>query len=99
MADETRQPEHDFVLDERIVAYFLGHLPEVESEALEAELFAEAEVGARAFAIEDELVNDYARGGLSPAQRAAFEQHYLVTDERLERLEFARKLQQQLDTD
>ena len=95
MADELRHSEQDLTGDERLAAYFLGELPEEEGEIIERQLFNDTELAARAFAVEDELVNDYARGGLSPAQRRAFEQNYLVTEERQARLEFARNLVKQ----
>lgn len=89
MANHSQQSGHETA---RLAAYFLATLPAAESEAVEAELYANPDLAATAFAIEDELVNDYARGALSTTERRAFEQNYLVTDERRARLATARAL-------
>jgi hypothetical protein len=43
--------------------------------------------------VEEELIDDYARGELDDSDRADFERHFLCTDERRGMLEFARALQ------
>ena len=41
---------------------------------------------------EEELIDDYVAGGLTPDERTRFEQHFLVTEERRSQLRFARAL-------
>lgn len=70
--------------------YFLGQLPDAQVDAIERAYFAkETELDALA-AVEDELIDDYLSGRLSPEQRARFESHYLVSDVHVRRVAIAR---------
>jgi anti-sigma-K factor RskA len=85
-----------WINDALIVSYFLGRLSEEESARLEDLCFEDEAVAERVFAIESELIDDYLRGALPPEERRLFECNYLVTDQRLERLEFAAAFRRQV---
>jgi hypothetical protein len=72
--------------------YLLGALPESEQVALEQQFFADGEMLDHVWAVENELVDGYVRGQLSPAERQQFEQHYLASPGHRERVAFARTL-------
>ena len=57
--------------------YLLGSLPETEANALEEQYFVDSEAFERVWAAENELVDDYAAGRLTPDERRRFEEHYL----------------------
>jgi hypothetical protein len=78
--------------DDRAVRYLLDELPEADREAFEDEYFGEEGVYGALLAAEDDLIDRYCEDGLTPDQRARFEQRYLTTEEGRERLEFARAL-------
>jgi anti-sigma factor RsiW len=60
-----------------LTQYLLGELPEDEKLRLEEEFFTADEAFQQLLALEDELRYDYARGGLTAAQRHQFEQRFL----------------------
>ena len=79
--------------DERTVAYLLGELPEEESERFEDECyFAGKDWPEEVRAAEHELVDAYLRKELTPEQHQHFEQNYLKSDERLQRVATAAAL-------
>ena len=82
--------------DERMRAYFLGELPAEESARFEEEVFQDEALAEQAFAIEGELIEHYVRGALTPGQHTRFEQYYLTTAARRERVKFAIAFQRQL---
>ena len=62
-------------------------------EDLEARLFSDDRIFSERLSIaEDELVSDYVQSALTDAERQDFEKHFLCTDERRAKLEFARAL-------
>jgi hypothetical protein len=74
--------------------YLLGRLAPETREAVETRLFSDD----RAFwehlcLVEEELIDEYARGGLDGEESARFERDFLRTDERRAKLELARALQ------
>jgi hypothetical protein len=74
--------------------YLLGAAGPGLAEDIEQRLFSEDRVfWERVSMAEDELVDDYAAGGLDADDRHAFESRFLVTDERRAKLEFALALQ------
>jgi methionine-rich copper-binding protein CopC len=83
--------------DERIIAYFLHELPEEERERFEDECFAEEEWPEQIAAVEEDLIEAYLRDQLTPAQRRSFEQNYLVTEARQERVAAAAALLRYID--
>jgi methionine-rich copper-binding protein CopC len=78
--------------DEHIVAYLLEELPEEELERFEDECFAQENWPAQLNLVEEDLIDAYLRGELSPEQRRHFKQNYLTTAARLERVRHAAAL-------
>jgi hypothetical protein len=75
--------------EEVLVNYLLGELPEAEQLRLEERFFTDDECYRQLLALEDELRYDYAAGGLTPEQRAKFEQRFLNTPQARQRAELA----------
>ena len=73
--------------------YLLGDLPEAERDELEVELLAGGESYRALLAEEDDLIDDYVRGTLNQAERAAFEASFLPRPGIADRLAFARTLE------
>lgn len=78
--------------DETLRAWLLHRLPHDSAAALEERLLLDEAFGVRLRAVETDLVDDYARGLLDPAQRAAVERWLLATPADRERLRAARAL-------
>jgi hypothetical protein len=75
-----------------IVNYLLGRLPDAELENFEARYLADENLFEELQEVEDELIDDYASGVLSAEQRKWFEQYFLTSAERWEKLKFARAI-------
>ena len=80
-----------------MTGYLLGQLPEAEQARLEEQYFADPQLFAQALRVENELVDDYARGRLSLQARRQFERHYLAHPARRARAQFAQALASKLD--
>ena len=76
----------------RVRRYLLGQMSEDEVEALEGEYFAHAETLEQVWGIENDLVDAYVAGELAPAERSAFESHYLASPLHRDRVASARAL-------
>jgi hypothetical protein len=73
--------------------YLLGTATPESREDLEARLFSDDRVFSERLSIaEDELVSDYVQSALTDGERQDFEKHFLCTDERRAKLEFAKAL-------
>lgn len=83
--------------DERIIAYLLEELPEEDSKRFEEECFAQESWPEQISLVEDDLIDGYLRGDLTPEQRRSFEQKYLTTPARLERVRAAAVLIRHVD--
>ncbi len=83
--------------DERIIAYLLEELPEEELEQFEDECFAQESWPAQLSSIEEDLIDAYLRGELTQEQRQRFEQNYLTTEARRERVLMAAALLRHVD--
>ena len=81
----------------RAIRYLLGDLSEPEQIAFEREFFADPVVFEQLVQTETALVDDYARGRLSPRLRKQFEQYYLAHPSRRERAAFAEALATKID--
>lgn len=77
---------------ELFIRYLLGDLPEDERERLEKEYFADHETLQFLLSVEDDLIDAYVRGDLSPEQRKQFESYFLDSPSKQRRVEFARTL-------
>jgi hypothetical protein len=83
--------------DEAIIAYLLEELPEEALERFEDECFAQESWPAQISLVEEDLIDDYLRNKLSAERRRRFEQKYLTTDARLERVSMAAALLRHID--
>jgi len=74
--------------------YLLGTVTPQSREGLEARLFSDDKLFWERISIaEDELVGDYVQDALDSEERRDFERHFLCTDERRAKVEFAKALQ------
>jgi hypothetical protein len=87
------------ILGNRIYRYLLGDLPEKEQSALEQEFLADGETFEQVWAVENELIDRYVRGRLTPAEKHLFEENYLASAVHRERVAFARDLVRAVDSD
>ena len=83
--------------DKLLSQYLLGLLPEREAERLDELSITDDEVAARLQAVENDLVDAYARGELSGPTLERFNSYYLTSPRRREKVGFARGLQNVLD--
>jgi anti-sigma factor RsiW len=86
------------IIDERINAYLLGELPEEEAERFEDECFAGENWPGQLNLAEEDLIDEYLRGALTPERRRRFEENYLTTDARVERVRMAAALLRHVDS-
>jgi hypothetical protein len=75
-----------------LVRYLLGDLPESDRKRLETECLADDEDWEALSAAENDLIDSYARGELSPTQRQQFEEKFLNSRHKNEQLAVARML-------
>ena len=81
------------VVDERqICQYLLGKLGVEEQQRFEEQLMTQESLFDELMVLEDELIDEYLQGTLSPVDRADFERHFLATPERQQKLQFAQAL-------
>jgi CHAT domain-containing protein len=73
--------------------YLLGRTADEDvRQQLEERLMTDGEYFEALLVTEDELIDEYAQETLAPADRAQFEQHFLITPERHRKLRFAQAL-------
>lgn len=75
-----------------IVQYLIGDLPEEERKIVEDRYFKDDSFFEEAAIIEEDLIDDYLHGKLTVSEREQFEDHYLASPARRERLEFSRTM-------
>ncbi|MEJ7712916.1 MAG: hypothetical protein WKF84_24505 [Pyrinomonadaceae bacterium] len=80
-----------------ITSYLLGELSEPEQTTLEGKYFNDPRVFDQMLKIESELLDNYARGRLSPQARERFKHYYLINPARRERMKFAETLTTRID--
>lgn len=83
-------------LSEKLRAYFLGELKVEEVIRLENEYLGDEAKYAELRQAENDLLDDFARNVLSPNSRKSFEENYLNSPFRRQRLEFAQTLAEYL---
>ena len=83
-------------VQEKLRRYLLGQLDERAREDIETNLLTDDDYFEELLNLEDEITDEYLAGKLNPADRSAFEHHFLVTPERHEDLNFARALNRHL---
>lgn len=84
--------------EDRIIAYLLEELPEAEAERFEDECFAGESWPEQLQLAEEDLIDEYLRGGLTPERRRRFEESFLTTDARVERVRMAAALLRHVDS-
>jgi hypothetical protein len=72
--------------------YLLGDLAEEERVRVENQYLANGEVFEELLAVENDLLDSYVRGELTEDERKRFESKYLTSQERRNKVEFARAL-------
>ena len=72
--------------ERKIKSYLLGESEEAEARELEERLLRDDDFIEKTQLVEDELIEDYARGALSPRERQRFDEHFLSTPRRRRRL-------------
>jgi hypothetical protein len=77
---------------ERAVRFLLGELPDDERDAIEERFFTDDDTFAELQEAEDDLADEYGRGGLSPERRARFEARFLQDEAGQSRVDFAQAL-------
>src|SRR5438034_3468428 len=78
--------------EETITRYLLGDLPETKQVEIEDRAFQDKECLDSILAVENDLIDEYARGELSGSARRQFERLFLASAERRQKVEFARAL-------
>ena len=84
--------KHAAFNEETITRYLLGDLPETKQVEIEDRAFQDKECLASIEAVENDLIDEYARGELSGSARRQFERRFLASDERRQKVEFAKAL-------
>ena len=72
--------------EQNIKSYLLGELPEAEVERLEESLFTDDDLLSEIEATEMSLVDGYVRNEMPQEERVRFEEQYLVTPERRQKV-------------
>jgi hypothetical protein len=80
---------HDY--ENTCTRYLLGELTESEQEQFEEAYFGDDLLFERFLAVKDDLIDSYARHELAGPKRERFEQHFLATASRRERVDSARE--------
>lgn len=75
-----------------LVQYLLGELPEAQCVQIEDQAFQDNEFMQEILDVESDLIDEYVRNELSAQRRSLFESHFLSSDERRRKVEFARAL-------
>lgn len=85
-------------LQKRIYRYLLGDLPQEEQSALEQDFLGDEGLFEEVWAAENELIDCYVRGRLTPAEKALFERNYLASPVHRERLVLSQNLVRAADS-
>lgn len=85
---------HEFMTDERTTAYLLNELHQSDADRFEEQCFDQPEwPDVELDSAEEDLIQAYIRNELSPERQRRFEENYLTTDARIERVLLARSFQ------
>ncbi|MDX2029118.1 MAG: hypothetical protein SF339_00490 [Blastocatellia bacterium] len=77
--------------------YLLGQLPDDRQARVEEEFMVDDGIYTDLLVEEDEIIDDYLRGGLNPAERDSFERYFLAAPERRQKLAIARSFHAYID--
>jgi hypothetical protein len=83
--------------NETIKQYLLGSLEETRKTQLEERLLNDAQLFEELLIAEDELVDHYVAGRLNIDDKVRFESHFLVTPDRIRKIQFGRTFQKYLE--
>ena len=83
--------------NETIQGYLLGSLDESRKTQLEQRLLNDAQLFEEVLIAEDELVDHYVASRLSEDERVRFESHFMVTPDRVRKIQFGRALHRYLE--
>ncbi len=81
---------------QKAVSYLLGELSGAERDALEDRLFLDEDFSSFLSDVENDLIDEYVRGELTASEKLKFENAYLTSDTRRERVRSAQVLQTRL---
>lgn len=78
--------------------YLLGNIQaEDERRKIEKRLMLDDDYFEELLMQEEELIQDYVDGQLSTDERQSFEKHFLISEERRHKIQFARALRRYID--
>jgi len=78
--------------------YLLGQIDlDTSGERIEQRLMLDETYYEDLLSVEEELIQEYVDGELAPAEKSAFEKYFLISDERRERVDFARVFREFID--
>src|SRR5437867_9492885 len=80
------------VQEKKLMHYLLGGLSEAERAELEDLYLVDQDFFDRLLAAEDDLIDDYSQGRLSKKESRLFEENFLTSPERRDRVRAAREL-------
>jgi hypothetical protein len=86
------EEKSDYLEREMMIRYLLGELPAAWQAHFEEILFTDAQCNEQLVLAEDDLIEDYLSGALSHERRSRFETHFLVSERRRRKLEYAELL-------
>jgi len=75
-----------------IVQYLLGELTEEQQVEIEDRAFQDQQYMQSILAVESDLIDEYVHDEIPPERLRKFERHFLASDERLRKVEFANAL-------
>ncbi len=78
---------------EKAIQYLFGELGGAERDALEERLFADEDYSLFIESIENDLIDEYVRGEMDFAEKRRFEEKYLISERRREKVRVAGILQ------
>jgi hypothetical protein len=81
-----------FGSDQTIIRYLLNELSDDDQARFEEAYFGDRRLFEQLRALEEDLIDDYVKGGLSGDRRHRFESHYLAFGQRRVRIETARQM-------
>jgi hypothetical protein len=84
---------------EKAIQYIFGELGEAERDALEERIFSDEDYSLFLEEVENDLVDEYARGEMDSALQARFTKQYLISESRLEKVRLASILQKEVFTE
>ena len=80
------------ITKENIVNYLLGELTDDARDKIEDRLFMDEDFADVLDETENDLIDDYVRGALESSQKTSFEQFFLISERRREKVKLARIL-------